>query len=50
MRSSILKSLKPDIIVDMLDMAVAFENWSKVLLNFIFVRNVHWFITWDGVI
>ncbi|WP_145335133.1 DNA-binding protein [Paenibacillus xylanexedens] len=31
MRSSILKSLKPDIIVDMLDMAVAFENWNKVL-------------------
>ncbi|CAI6079999.1 hypothetical protein PAECIP112173_02763 [Paenibacillus sp. JJ-100] len=31
MRSSILKSLKPDIIVEMLDMAVAFENWNKVL-------------------
>lgn len=31
MRSSILKSLKPDIIIDMLDMAVAFENWNKVL-------------------
>ncbi|MBY0202729.1 DNA-binding protein [Paenibacillus cucumis (ex Kampfer et al. 2016)] len=31
MRPSILKSLKPDIIVEMLDMAVAFENWNKVL-------------------
>lgn len=31
MRSSILKSLKPDIIVEMLDMAVAFENWNKVM-------------------
>nr|WP_145405048.1 DNA-binding protein [Paenibacillus xylanexedens] len=31
MRSSILKSLKPDIIVDMLAMAMAFENWNKVL-------------------
>ncbi|QOS81873.1 DNA-binding protein [Paenibacillus sp. JNUCC31] len=31
MRKSILKSLKPDIIVEMLDMAVAFENWSKVM-------------------
>ncbi|MGX1829899.1 DNA-binding protein [Paenibacillus taichungensis] len=31
MRTSILKSLKPDIIVEMLDMAYAFENWSKVM-------------------
>ncbi|MGN7414642.1 DNA-binding protein [Paenibacillus sp. SAF-068] len=31
MRKSILKSLKPDIIVEMLDMAVAFENWNKVM-------------------
>ncbi|MDN8591385.1 hypothetical protein Q0V21_21720 [Paenibacillus sp. 11B] len=31
MRASILKSLKPDIIVEMLDMAVAFENWKKVM-------------------
>ncbi|MGC5774875.1 DNA-binding protein [Paenibacillus pabuli] len=31
MRKSILKSLKPDIIVEMLDMAVAFENWNKVI-------------------
>lgn len=31
MRRSILKSLKPDIIVEMLDMAFAFENWSKVM-------------------
>ncbi|WP_339196189.1 DNA-binding protein [Paenibacillus sp. FSL P4-0176] len=31
MRKSILKSLKPDIIVEMLEMAVAFENWSKVM-------------------
>lgn len=31
MRSSILRSLKPDIIVEMLDMAVGFENWHKVL-------------------
>ncbi|MGO4529123.1 DNA-binding protein [Paenibacillus sp. 2TAF8] len=31
MRKSILKSLKPDIIVEMLNMAVAFENWNKVL-------------------
>ncbi|MEK3705475.1 DNA-binding protein [Paenibacillus sp. FSL R7-0198] len=31
MRTSILKSLKPDIIVEMLDMAVPFENWNKVL-------------------
>lgn len=31
MRNSILKSLKPDIIVEMLDMAVAFENWNKVM-------------------
>ncbi|UPK43944.1 DNA-binding protein [Paenibacillus pabuli] len=31
MRTSILKSLKPDIIVEMLDMAVAFENWNKVI-------------------
>lgn len=31
MRKSILKSLKPDIIVEMLEMAVAFENWNKVM-------------------
>ncbi|MFJ2046733.1 DNA-binding protein [Paenibacillus taichungensis] len=31
MRKSILKSFKPDIIVEMLDMAVAFENWNKVM-------------------
>jgi tetratricopeptide (TPR) repeat protein len=31
LRPSILKSLKPDIIVEMLDMAVVFENWNKVL-------------------
>ncbi|WP_179031100.1 DNA-binding protein [Paenibacillus kribbensis] len=31
MRISILKSLKPDIIVEMLKMAVAFENWKKVM-------------------
>lgn len=31
MQPSILKSLKPDIIVEMLEMAVAFENWNKVL-------------------
>jgi len=31
LRSSILRSLKPDIIVEMLDMAVGFENWNKVL-------------------
>ncbi|MEK5507105.1 DNA-binding protein [Paenibacillus sp. FSL P4-0113] len=31
MRTSILKSLKPDIIVEMLEMAVAFENWKKVM-------------------
>ncbi|WP_339787598.1 DNA-binding protein [Paenibacillus sp. FSL R7-0313] len=31
MRASILKSLKPEIIVEMLDMAVAFENWNKVM-------------------
>jgi hypothetical protein len=31
LRKSILKSLKPDIIVEMLDMAVAFENWNKVM-------------------
>lgn len=31
MRTSILKSLKPDIIVEILDMAVAFENWNKVM-------------------
>ncbi|PQP84183.1 DNA-binding protein [Paenibacillus sp. PCH8] len=31
MQKSILKSLKPDIIVEMLDMAVAFENWNKVM-------------------
>jgi tetratricopeptide (TPR) repeat protein len=31
LRTSILKSLKPDIIVEMLDMAVAFENWNKVM-------------------
>ncbi|MCP1187464.1 DNA-binding protein [Paenibacillus sp. 1781tsa1] len=31
MRASILKSLKPDIIVEMLDMALAFENWNKVM-------------------
>ncbi|MGV2963355.1 DNA-binding protein [Paenibacillus sp. AGC30] len=31
MRTSILKSLKPDIIVEMLEMAVAFENWNKVM-------------------
>ncbi|EHS54846.1 hypothetical protein [Paenibacillus sp. Aloe-11] len=31
MRTSILKSLKPDIIVEMLKMAVAFENWKKVI-------------------
>ncbi|WP_405154536.1 DNA-binding protein [Paenibacillus sp. FSL K6-0108] len=31
MRKSILKSLKPDIIVEMLDMAVAFDNWNKVM-------------------
>lgn len=31
MRKSILKSLKPDIIGEMLDMAVAFENWNKVM-------------------
>ncbi|WJM08330.1 DNA-binding protein [Paenibacillus sp. PK1-4R] len=31
MRKSILKSLKPHIIVEMLDMAVAFENWNKVM-------------------
>ncbi|MEC0123261.1 DNA-binding protein [Paenibacillus pabuli] len=31
MRKSFLKSLKPDIIVEMLDMAVAFENWNKVI-------------------
>lgn len=31
MRASILKSFKPDLIVGMLDMAVGFENWHKVL-------------------
>lgn len=31
MKTSILKSLKPDIIVEMLEMAVAFENWKKVM-------------------
>ncbi|MDR9748176.1 hypothetical protein [Paenibacillus taichungensis] len=31
MRTSILNSLKPDIIVEMLDMAVTFENWNKVM-------------------
>ncbi|WP_339847671.1 DNA-binding protein [Paenibacillus sp. FSL W7-1088] len=31
MRKSILKSLKPDIIVEMLEMAVAFESWNKVM-------------------
>ncbi|MEO2256096.1 DNA-binding protein [Paenibacillus amylolyticus] len=31
MLTSILKSLKPDIIVEMLEMAVAFENWNKVM-------------------
>lgn len=31
MRTSILKSLKPDIIVEMLEMAVVFENWKKVM-------------------
>ncbi|MCL6663071.1 DNA-binding protein [Paenibacillus amylolyticus] len=31
MRSSILKSLKPDIIVEMLEMAMAFESWNKVM-------------------
>jgi len=31
LRKSILRSLKPDIIVEMLDMAVAFENWNKVM-------------------
>ncbi|WFR63779.1 DNA-binding protein [Paenibacillus amylolyticus] len=31
MQKSILKSLKPDIIVEMLDMAVAFENWNKLM-------------------
>ncbi|WP_311080837.1 DNA-binding protein [Paenibacillus polymyxa] len=31
MRTSILRSLKPDIIVEMLEMAVAFENWKKVM-------------------
>ncbi|MFB5761286.1 DNA-binding protein [Paenibacillus medicaginis] len=31
MQTFILKSLKPDIIVEMLNMAVGFENWSKVL-------------------
>lgn len=31
MQEDILKSLKPDIIVEMLEMAVAFENWKKVM-------------------
>lgn len=31
MQKSILKSLKPDIIVEMLEMAVAFESWNKVM-------------------
>jgi hypothetical protein len=31
LRTSILKSLKPDVIVEMLKMAVAFENWKKVM-------------------
>jgi len=31
LETSILKSLKPDIIVEMLGMAVAFENWKKVM-------------------
>ncbi|ASR49795.1 DNA-binding protein [Paenibacillus kribbensis] len=31
MKTSILESLKPDIIVEMLEMAVAFENWKKVM-------------------
>ncbi|WP_330217231.1 DNA-binding protein [Paenibacillus durus] len=31
MRPSILKSLKPDIIVEMLEMAFHFENWDKLL-------------------
>ncbi|UNL94240.1 DNA-binding protein [Paenibacillus polymyxa] len=31
METSILKSLKPDIIVEMLEMAVAFQNWKKVM-------------------
>jgi hypothetical protein len=29
------------------------NGWSvrrKVGLNVIFIRNVHWFITWDGAI
>lgn len=45
MRSSILKSLKPDIIVEMLDMAVAFENWNKVMeradMLYLCVQSIH---------
>ncbi|MEC0235672.1 DNA-binding protein [Paenibacillus kribbensis] len=31
MKTSILESLKPDIIVEMLEMAAAFENWRRVM-------------------
>ncbi|WP_339284883.1 DNA-binding protein [Paenibacillus sp. FSL R5-0486] len=45
MRKSILKSLKPDIIVEMLDMAVAFENWNKVMeradMLYLCVQSIH---------
>jgi hypothetical protein len=41
LRTSILKSLKPDIIVEMLEMAVAFENWKKGWRRRIFCTNVY---------
>ncbi|MFB5763950.1 hypothetical protein [Paenibacillus medicaginis] len=31
LQTFILKSLKPDIVVEMLSMAAGFENWSKVM-------------------